>query len=129
MVGAISTRLLGSVRTPVVWPSFSIRNGRVSSGPQPPCWPLPTGTRLAGVAHPPARGGTSESVGGGAARQVAGRTAPALGREPALGERLARQHTIGPGLPSHLVQHPEQPEAAALGGVEQRRRPLSRHRD
>jgi hypothetical protein len=27
-----------------VRPSLIIRNGRVSSGPQPPCWPLPTGT-------------------------------------------------------------------------------------
>jgi hypothetical protein len=38
MVGAMSTRLVGRGHTPAVpLPSFIIRNGLVSSGPQPPC--------------------------------------------------------------------------------------------
>ena len=47
MVGAMSTKLVARPAGPDVRPpSLAIRNGRVSSGPQPPCCPLPMGTGL-----------------------------------------------------------------------------------
>ena len=46
MVGAMSVMLVACFSVPDDRPSLTIRNGRVSSGPRPPCWPQPIGTGL-----------------------------------------------------------------------------------